>query len=110
MTSERGDARARLGAAPPLKQIAGTIFGALTGLRRRRIFHPEGAAFEARVRVDGAAVAGELGGIGAGWLRAIARFSRGAGLPQRLPDVLGLALSAAANAPLKDVRYGVFRM
>jgi hypothetical protein len=24
--------------------------------------------------------------------------------------VLGLALSAAANAPLPDVRYGVFRM
>jgi 3-methylcrotonyl-CoA carboxylase beta subunit len=25
-------------------------------------------------------------------------------------DVLGLALSAAANAPLEDIRYGVFRM
>ena len=25
-------------------------------------------------------------------------------------DVLGLALSVAANAPLEDVKYGVFRM
>jgi 3-methylcrotonyl-CoA carboxylase beta subunit len=30
--------------------------------------------------------------------------------PCETRDVLGLALSAAANAPLEDVRYGVFRM
>ena len=30
--------------------------------------------------------------------------------PRETRDVLGLALSAAANAPLADVRYGVFRM
>jgi 3-methylcrotonyl-CoA carboxylase beta subunit len=30
--------------------------------------------------------------------------------PRETRDVLGLALSAAANAPLGDVRYGVFRM
>jgi 3-methylcrotonyl-CoA carboxylase beta subunit len=30
--------------------------------------------------------------------------------PRETRDVLGLALSAAANAPLQDVRYGVFRM
>ncbi len=30
--------------------------------------------------------------------------------PRDTRDVLGLALSAAANAPLEDVRYGVFRM
>jgi 3-methylcrotonyl-CoA carboxylase beta subunit len=30
--------------------------------------------------------------------------------PRDTRDVLGLALSAAANAPLQDVRYGVFRM
>jgi 3-methylcrotonyl-CoA carboxylase beta subunit len=30
--------------------------------------------------------------------------------PRDTRDVLGLALSAAANAPLADVRYGVFRM
>ncbi|HEY3771356.1 MAG TPA: carboxyl transferase domain-containing protein [Solirubrobacteraceae bacterium] len=30
--------------------------------------------------------------------------------PRETRDVLGLALSAAANAPLPDVRYGVFRM
>ncbi|HEX4011514.1 MAG TPA: carboxyl transferase domain-containing protein [Solirubrobacteraceae bacterium] len=30
--------------------------------------------------------------------------------PRDTRDVLGLALSAAANAPLSDVRYGVFRM
>ena len=30
--------------------------------------------------------------------------------PRDTRDVLGLALSAAGNAPLADVRYGVFRM
>jgi 3-methylcrotonyl-CoA carboxylase beta subunit len=30
--------------------------------------------------------------------------------PRETRDVLGLALSAAANAPLEDIRYGVFRM
>jgi 3-methylcrotonyl-CoA carboxylase beta subunit len=30
--------------------------------------------------------------------------------PRDTRDVLGLALSAAANAPLEDIRYGVFRM
>jgi 3-methylcrotonyl-CoA carboxylase beta subunit len=30
--------------------------------------------------------------------------------PRDTRDVLGLALSAAANAPLHDIRYGVFRM
>jgi 3-methylcrotonyl-CoA carboxylase beta subunit len=30
--------------------------------------------------------------------------------PRNTRDVLGLALSAAGNAPLADVRYGVFRM
>jgi 3-methylcrotonyl-CoA carboxylase beta subunit len=30
--------------------------------------------------------------------------------PRDTRDVLGLALSAAGNAPLRDVRYGVFRM
>jgi 3-methylcrotonyl-CoA carboxylase beta subunit len=30
--------------------------------------------------------------------------------PRDTRDVLGLALSAAGNAPLHDVRYGVFRM
>ncbi|HET9124077.1 MAG TPA: carboxyl transferase domain-containing protein [Solirubrobacteraceae bacterium] len=30
--------------------------------------------------------------------------------PRETRDVLGLALSAAANAPLADVRYGIFRM
>jgi 3-methylcrotonyl-CoA carboxylase beta subunit len=30
--------------------------------------------------------------------------------PRDTRDVLGLALSAVANAPLADVRYGVFRM
>jgi 3-methylcrotonyl-CoA carboxylase beta subunit len=30
--------------------------------------------------------------------------------PRETRDVLGLALSAAGNAPLQDIRYGVFRM
>ena len=68
-------------------------FRAAATLRRGRVFHPRGVCFQAELVV----AAG--GGIGAGAellskagrYAAIARISRGGGLPEPLPDVLGLA-------------------
>lgn len=71
---------ATLGAASAL------VLGVGSALRRSRIFHPDGVAFTATVDVDDATV------LPAGRHPALVRFSRGAGLPEPLPDVLGLAL------------------
>lgn len=82
-----------LGAATPVVEAtAGTIsalvFGAASALRRARVFHPDGAAFRATVRVsEGTAMA-----LPAGRHEALVRFSRGIGLPEPAPDILGLAV------------------
>ena len=69
-----------------------TALGLGTALRGSRVFHPTGQAHTARVVVDG----------GRGWgaylldqpatYDGVVRVSRGAGLPEPLPDVVGLAI------------------
>ena len=67
-------------------------FAVLSAVRGRRLFHPAGAAFSGRLDVQPGP------GFGVPLLdeprsfEAIARFSRGAGTPEPLPDVLGLAV------------------
>jgi hypothetical protein len=63
-------------------------FGALARLRRDRALHPNGATQRGRAQLApaGADLARELD------VEAIVRFSRGAGLPARFPDVNGLAI------------------
>jgi hypothetical protein len=77
----------------PAQAAVAALFGALSGLRGKRIFHPDGVAFEASVRV--AKRTPELAGTRLlaepGDHRALVRLSRGAGLPGGLPDALGLA-------------------
>jgi hypothetical protein len=73
-------------------RVAGPAFGIGSFLRRARVFHPHGRSFTARLRCPGDP---HLGGtvLGrAGVHDGVVRFSRGAGLPEPLPDVLGLAL------------------
>lgn len=75
-----------------LDTITVPLFRALARLRGARVFHPRGAAYEAtwspppddRLRPSGAAPPGTH--------RAVVRVSRGVGLPQALPDVLGVAV------------------
>ena len=67
-------------------------FGVLSALRGKRFFHPSGVAFAGRVDVEpgpgyGVPLLDEQRSF-----EAIARFSRGAGTPEPLPDVLGLAV------------------
>lgn len=71
----------------------GLALGAASFARRARIFHPDGAAFQATLEVrTGAPTVGASTLAGAGRHKAIVRLSRGVGLPSRVPDVLGLAL------------------
>ena len=70
------------------------VFYAASRLRGRRIFHPRGVCFRAELSVDpspdGPGAGTELLSRAATYT-AIARISRGGGLPEPLPDVLGLA-------------------
>jgi hypothetical protein len=75
--------------APPLAHT----FRALSRIRGKRIFHPHGVGFRARLEpLPGADVeAGALTRPG----EAIVRLSRSVGLPEALPDPCGLALRIA---------------
>lgn len=65
------------------------VFRLAARLRGARAFHPRGVSFaaSAQVRADAAPTA-----FPTGEHRAIVRFSRGAGLPDPLPDVLGIGV------------------
>jgi hypothetical protein len=89
----------RPAAAPPLPSVpapvaaaTGAFWGALSRLRGgRRSLHPIGVGFEARFVVDGGQTGVDLFDS-PGSHRALVRFSRGAGLPEPLPDILGIAV------------------
>ncbi len=74
------------------RTVTATALALGTALRRARVFHPRGRAFRGTVETSGG------GSWGAGVLDepgrydAVVRVSRGAGLPEPLPDVVGLAV------------------
>lgn len=90
----------RPAAAPPRPRVpapvsvaTGAFWGALSRLRGgRRSLHPNGVGFEARLAVSGAESTGVELFDERGSRPAIVRFSRGAGLPEPLPDILGIAV------------------
>ena len=63
-----------------------------TAVRRARVFHPRGRAFRGTVETDGGGTWGARLLDEAGRHDVVVRVSRGAGLPEPLPDVLGLAV------------------
>src|SRR4051794_12115042 len=76
---------------------AAALFGATSALRRARTFHPDGAAFESTFVVDEPpdrrpTPTGSTLFDQAGECPALVRLSRGAGLPEPLPDIFGLAV------------------
>ncbi|PRX47750.1 hypothetical protein B0I33_105332 [Prauserella shujinwangii] len=79
----------------------GGVFGTVARLRHGKPLHPRGRVYDAVLRRTGSSEP-----WGAEWLdapgehHALVRFSRAAGLPRPLPDVLGLALTF--NGPAGD--------
>lgn len=75
-------------------RVVAVPLGALARWRSGKPMHPRGAVFEAVLERRGSATP-----WGVPWLdgvavdRATARLSRGAGLPEPLPDLLGLAVA-----------------
>ncbi|WP_369141025.1 phosphodiesterase [Modestobacter versicolor] len=80
-------------------RVVAVPLAALARVRRAKPMHPHGAVFPAVLRRQGI-------GVGIPWLDAVGtddaavRFSRGAGLPARFPDLLGLALRVAGDPPV----------
>ncbi|HEY7874743.1 MAG TPA: hypothetical protein VIG64_06435 [Actinomycetota bacterium] len=79
--------RALESAAAPLAGATAGLFAALSAARRKRVFHPDGTAFEGSVTFG---VNRDLPFHGIE--RALVRLSRGIGLPEKAPDILGLAI------------------
>ena len=75
----------------PFTRLAAAVpFGVLSAARRARIFHPVGVAFEAVLTIEKAAP--PIGRLDPGDHPAVVRLSRGFGLPEPWPDVLGIAI------------------
>ena len=74
-------------AAAPAAGLSAAFFAALSRTRGKRFFHPSGSAFEASVQFALATTLPFSGSVD-----AIVRLSRGIGLPEKSPDVLGLAV------------------
>jgi hypothetical protein len=84
-------------------RVAGPVFGVASFLRRARVFHPRGRSFTARLHCAGdPRLAGSVLGA-SGVHDGVVRFSRGAGVPEPLPDVLGLALRLDLDAGPQDL-------
>lgn len=77
--------------AVPAQAFAAALFGALSAVRRKRVFHPVGTGYEATFTPVTGALDSPLFADGEP-RRALVRMSKGIGLPGRLPDVLGLAI------------------
>lgn len=75
-------------AAGGVTAASASTFAALSALRRKRFFHPEGVTYQGTVRFTSTS----LGLPFAGETEAHVRLSKGAGTPGSLPDVLGLAI------------------
>lgn len=80
-------------AALPLNGLAAGLFGSLSALRGKRVFHPDGDAFEGTASFLDADQVDDMAAFLAGTTSpAVVRFSRGVGLPSAVPDVLGMAV------------------
>jgi hypothetical protein len=87
----------------PIEQGTRIAFWALSRVRGKRIFHPYGIGFRASLRI------GSVRKTGANLFRPDARYeatvrlSRAIGLPDRVPDILGLSIRLhAAHGPGSD--------
>ena len=87
--ADQGNAATPPQVSPPARRAMGVVFSGIAKLQHGRAFHPRGMTFEASVRpadaAGGAAVLPTGGGV------ALVRLSRAVSLPERVPDVHGLA-------------------
>jgi hypothetical protein len=95
----------RLWAAAAAGPAVAAAFSALAALRRRRSLHPTGLGYRGWLQVPGDGPArSDVPLFRAGAVHPVLlRFSRGAGVPDRLPDLLGVAIKLPdAHGPGAD--------
>jgi hypothetical protein len=95
----------RLWAAAAAAPVVGAGFYTLAALRNRRSLHPMGIGYQGWLRVpnDWPPQSGVPLFQAGATHQALLRFSRGAGLPERLPDALGVAIKLPdAHGPGAD--------
>lgn len=85
-------APASRGGARVLTAVGAGVFKAASMVRGERAIHAKGTALHARLLVPGAAGLGVPLLDEPGSYAAVVRFSRSVGLPDRLPDILGVAV------------------
>jgi hypothetical protein len=73
-----------------IDRLTGWLFTRLAQWRDARPFHPRGVCFEGTIRSTESSATPAF--VGDGPRRVFVRLSKAAGLPPRMPDVLGLAL------------------
>ena len=88
--------------AAPLAGLSAGGFAMLSAIRRNRVFHPVGEAFDGALGWETPSDAPEALRVLDGNHEVIVRFSRGAGLPEPMPDVLGIAIKIPAGATTKE--------
>jgi hypothetical protein len=71
--------------------MGAAVFGAASAIRGTRVFHPDGLSFDAHLAISGGHHGAEVLDRPAEH-RCVVRLSRGAGLPEPWPDILGLAI------------------
>ena len=97
----------------PIERLTAGLFGGLSRLRGTRIVHPHGLVFSASFEPRGEGPGGiEL--LRGGPKPALVRLSRALGVPEPLPDALGLAFRvpdvAEARAKLEAAGVQVNEM
>ena len=85
------------------RAAAGAAFGTVARARRGRPLHPAGVAFSGELVVDDPALPEAELFARPGRHPAVARFSRGFGLPEPLPEILSVAIKVPdAYGPGRD--------
>lgn len=104
---------------PVVSKLAGAalefVFGVLLLARRPRPIHPKGVVLDGSLRWIGRTQASGMRWIDeppSAFVDVTARLSRGAGLPEPLPDIIGLALrldgeTGVADLELASTGFGV---
>src|SRR5919202_226345 len=79
----------------PIDSATASLFRALSAVRGKRVFHPDGVGFSATLTTNAPAPTGARLFDDHTPRDAVVRLSRSAGLPVPLPDALGLSIRGA---------------
>jgi hypothetical protein len=86
-------------------RLAATALAAGSRLRRKRVFHPDGVAFRAELTVRGGAGLGPRLLDEPAVVPCTTRLSRGVGLPDGWPDILGVAVRTGGDRSEQDLLF-----